>query len=218
MKVLDRFIGSQISKPSGAAGWLLGHLMANEHRALVDWMLSQLDIRPTNSLLDVGCGGGMTLKVLSGLAPQGLVVGLDRAPTMVRQARRRCRDEIRSGRVQVVEGDVTAMPFEDGRFDVVCGVETFYFWPEPVLGLREVLRVLKPGGRVSLVMDISKPSPDAPVPRDVGDRMGFHVYSGEEMVRLLDEAGFEKAVFHAIPERAKGWLCACADKPVDDVT
>ncbi len=179
MKQLDQLIGRQIRKPSGLAGRLLGHLMAREHTALVDWMLESVTIGPDGNVLDVGCGGGATLKNLAGMVHEGFVTGLDYAPEMVRQASLRNRDAIAAGQMQIVQGDVAAMPFEAHRFDFVCGVETFYFWPEPLAGLREIWRVLKPGGQLALVMDISKKTPDAPVPEDVGARMGFQVYSGE---------------------------------------
>lgn len=213
MKLLDQFIGRQIRKPSGLSGRLLGHLMANEHQALVDWMLEPLDIAPTDTVLDVGCGGGMTLKALSQIAHEGFVAGVDYAPTMVAQAKSRNKAAIAAGSMDVTFGDVKDLPFEDNRFAFVVGVETLYFWPEPIAGLKEILRVLKPGGTVAQVMDISKPSRDAPVPKDVGDRMGFHVYSAEELDEMFTEAGFESVRVEAKPERAKGWICAYGSKP-----
>ncbi|SPH18233.1 Demethylrebeccamycin-D-glucose O-methyltransferase [Defluviimonas aquaemixtae] len=212
MKLLDSFIGRQIRRPSGVPGWLLGHLMANEHKALVDWMLEAVQIGRTDSVLDVGCGGGMTLKTLHSLARDGFVAGVDYSPAMVKQARQRNRRAIENDGMAVLLGDVEALPFGDASFDVVCGVETFYFWPDPGAGLREIFRVLKPRGTVALVMDISKKSPDSPVPEDLAQRMGFHVYSGEEMKELLTDAGFGDVTIKSRPDRAKGWLCACGVK------
>jgi len=212
MKLLDQFIGRQIRKPSGVSGWILGHLMAHEHKALVDWMLESLSIDPADHVLDVGCGGGMTLRTLSALTPSGFVAGVDYSQNMVKQASQRNADVVKNGRMEIRLGDVAALPFDEGRFDVVCGVETFYFWPEPIAGLKEIHRVLKPGGTVAMVMDISKRSRDDPVPKDVEDRMNFRVYAGEEMEALLHDAGFARAHFKEIPERAKGWLCVYGEK------
>lgn len=213
MKLIDQFIGRQIRKPSGLPGRLLGHLMANEHMALVDWMLEPLEISVSDRVLDVGCGGGMTLRKFQNLVPEGFVAGLDYAPAMVAQARGRNKSAIAAGKMDVVQGDVAALPFDSASFDIVVGVETLYFWPDPLAGLMEIRRVLKPGGRVAQVMDISKPSAEAAVPENVAERMGFRVYAGEELTALLTEAGFVETRFTAIPERAKGWLCAYGTAP-----
>lgn len=213
MERLDHLIGRQIRKPSGLAGRVLGHLMAREHRPLVEWMLADLSIGPADHVLDVGCGGGMTLKDLSLLVPRGHVTGIDYSRDMVGQARQRNAAGIRTGRIDVLLGDVASLPFADASFDMVCGVETLYFWPDPQRGMREIWRVLKPGCRVAMVMDISRPAPDAPVPENVGERMGFRVWSGAELADLLAGAGLAEVSVKAIPDRGKGWLCGYGTKP-----
>lgn len=216
MKLLDQLIGRQIRKPLGFSGWLLGHLMANEHKNLVNWMLESLNIQSTDYVLDVGCGGGMALKTIAGTASNGFTAGIDYSPAMTKQATRRNRSAIDQGSMVILLGDVMALPFSDACFNAVCGVETFYFWPDPLSGLKEIGRVLRPGGSVALVMDISKETSDASVTEDIGARLGFKVYSGEEMTALLSEAGFTDVAFKAIPERGKGWLCASGTRPATD--
>lgn len=207
MKFIDRLIGKQIRQPSGIAGMVLGHLMASEHRKLVQWMLDFVDIQASDRVLDVGCGGGMTLRMIAASAREGFTVGVDYSPTMVKQSAKRNKSGIDGGEVAVLSGNVLALPFINDCFDKVCGVETFYFWPDPLVGLREIRRVLKPGGSVSLVMDISKEVADDSVTEDIGSRLGFQVYSGEEIKTMLLEAGFTDVRHEAIPDRGKGWLC-----------
>lgn len=217
MKLLDQLIGRQIRKPLGLSGRVLGHLMANEHKHLVNWMLESLNIQPSDYVLDVGCGGGMALKTIARTASNGFTAGIDYSLAMTKQAVRRNSTAIKSGNMSIVQGNAMAIPFNDACFNTVCGVETFYFWPDPLSGLREIWRVLKPGGSVALVMDISKETSDASVTEGIGARLGFQVYSGEEMKSLLSEAGFIDVSFKAIPERGKGWLCASGIKPAPDV-
>lgn len=208
MKLIDQLIGKQIRQPSGFAGMILGHLMANEHKKLVNWMLDFVDIQPSDYILDVGCGGGMTLKIITERAGNGFTVGIDYSETMVKQSAKRNKTEIGQGQTSVLSGNVLALPFVEDSFDKVCGVETFYFWPNPTVGLQEIRRVLKPGGTIALVMDISKEVEDDAVTEDIGSRLGFEVYSGEELTTLLQETGFTDTRYEAIPERGKGWLCA----------
>jgi SAM-dependent methyltransferase len=217
VKLLDQLIGRQIRKPLGLSGWVLGHLMANEHKHLVNWMLESLNIQSTDYVLDVGCGGGMALKTIAGTASNGFTAGIDYSLAMTKQAARRNSTTIKRGNMSILQGDAMALPFNDGCFNTVCGVETFYFWPEPLSGLKEIWRVLRPGGSVALVMDISKETSDASVTVDIGERLGFQVYSGKEMEALLSEAGFSDVTFKAIPERGKGWLCASGAKPAPDI-
>ncbi len=81
------------------------------------------------------------------LLPPGLeVTGVDISPAML--ARARPRAATYSGRLDLVEADLTALPFADGSFDTVLSVCTFCSVPDPAAGLGELFRVLRPGGRL----------------------------------------------------------------------
>ena len=140
---LLRWMGQQARKPSGLLGQMAGHGMSWGHRSHTAWALSYLDVQPTDRVLDIGCGGGMAVKLITKVAVDGFVTGIDHSQEMVKQARRRNAAAIRAGRVDIVHGDVVTLPFDDASFDSVIGVETFYFWPDPIQSLREVHRVLR---------------------------------------------------------------------------
>ena len=127
---------------------LYGHLAARGHRSLTNWAMGFVNIQPPDHALDVGCGGGMAIKLIAGIAVEGFVAGLDHSEDMVQQALKRNAAAARAGRVEIRHGSVAALPYNDESFDKVIGVETFYFWPDPVANLREVRRVMKPGGLV----------------------------------------------------------------------
>jgi len=98
----------------------------------------------------------------------GVVAGVDYLENMVQHARKRNANTIRAGRVEIRHGNVSALLYDDGSFDKVIAVETFYFWPDPVPNLQEVRRVVRsaeapdkirtgsaqgePGGLVALAM------------------------------------------------------------------
>jgi ubiquinone/menaquinone biosynthesis C-methylase UbiE len=208
-------------RPEGWAGRLVGHAMALQHRSLTVWTIDQMNVQPTDRILDMGCGGGMAIKLLSSIAKDGLVCGLDYSREMVRQATHRNLHAIEEGRAEIVLGDVSSLPYGDGVFDHVCGIETFYFWPDPLRGLREAHRVLKPGGHLAITVEMSKEASGRPsrLQRCFGRkftersaRQGLLIYSGAELTELMQQAGFLHARYVTEPDRSLGWLCALARK------
>jgi ubiquinone/menaquinone biosynthesis C-methylase UbiE len=155
-KPLNLMLVRQFGRPSGWFGRLIGYTMSVEHRPVTEWTLDMMDIQPADHILDIGCGSGMAIGLLAEAAPAGFVAGVDLSETMVKQAIKRNAAAIKAGRVAIRAGDVSRLPYSDQSLDKICGVETFYFWPDPVACLQEVKRVLKPGGRVGLSMEFTK--------------------------------------------------------------
>ena len=209
---LMHVVARQIRKPSGWLGRMWGRGMARGHRPQTEWALMLLDILPAHHVLDIGCGTGMAARPAAEIATEGFVAAVDHSPEMVQEARKRNNAAIRDGRVEVRHGDVASLPFEDVAFDRIIGVETFYFWPDPLAGLRELCRVIRPGGLAVLEMENSLEGPDSQAVAQRAERMGFPVFSGAEMVDMLTAAGFSQAWFESQPNRGGGWLCALASK------
>ena len=141
-------------RPEGAAGRAMLARMNESHARLVDWGLGHLTLHPTDTVLDIGCGGGSTLARIAERVPAGHLVGIDYAETSVEASRAFNAPLIESGRMEILHGSVEALPFADERFDAVVTVESFYFWPSPEESLKEVRRVIKPGGTFLLLAEI----------------------------------------------------------------
>ena len=102
-------------------------------------------VRAGHSLLDVGCGTGVV--AITAARNGARVDGLDLTPELLDRARENAR--IANVEVDLREGDVEALPFDDGAFDVVLSQFGHMFAPRPDLALAEMIRVLKPGGRIA---------------------------------------------------------------------
>ena len=182
------------------------------HRSLTNWAMGFVNIQPPDYVLDVGCGGGMAIKLLAQITSEGFVAGVDHSEAMVQQALKRNAAAVQAGRVEIRRGNVAALPYDDDFFGKVIAVETFYFWLDPVTNLREVRRVMRPDGLLALVMEGSKESSNQQKQIEMAARIKLPIYSGAEMVEMLTAAGFSRAWFESAPEKSWGWLCALGVK------
>jgi ubiquinone/menaquinone biosynthesis C-methylase UbiE len=200
----------QCRKPSWLPGRLVAMLMNFSHRQLSTWGLSHLHIGSESTILDVGCGGGQTIRQLATVAPAGTIYGVDYSPASVATARRTNAALIETGRVDVRLGTVSALPFDASTFDVVTAIETHYYWPDLLADFREVQRVLKPGGTFAIVAETHR-----------GRRMDWLHRPAMRLLRaayltvgehrdLLTQTGYTNV--ETFEQRATGWVCVTARK------
>src|SRR5215831_6725165 len=149
----------QVRRPRGRLGPRVVQAMNLSHASMTDWGLEHVAVSKDAVILDVGCGGGRTVRRLAGLAPEGSVVGLDYSAASVAASRVTNAAEIESGRVRIEEGSVASLPFADRTFDIVTAVETHYYWLDLPANAREIFRVIKPGGTFALIAETYRGGP-----------------------------------------------------------
>jgi ubiquinone/menaquinone biosynthesis C-methylase UbiE len=209
--LLSAWVFRQVRKPSGPLGRRVVRAMNLGHSTMTDWGLQQVVVPKNATILDVGCGGGRTVRRLAALAPGGKVVGLDYSAASVAVSRDTNADDIAAGRVQIEQGSVAALPFPDCTFDVITAVETHYYWPDLPANVREVLRVLKPGGMFALIAETYRGGPFRLVYGIVMPLLRAAFLSDAEHRDLLTQAGFtEVATKHM---SGKNWICATGRRP-----
>jgi len=116
--------------------------MNARHSKVTDWGLGHVAVGKGDTILDVGCGGGRTVSKLAAIASEGKVYGVDYSEESVVASKRTNARGIDAGRVEIRQGSVSQLPFPDGMFDLVTGVETHFWWPDLPGDMREVFRVL----------------------------------------------------------------------------
>ncbi|MDP4549516.1 class I SAM-dependent methyltransferase [Alkalihalobacillus macyae] len=145
-------IDEQYGNPKGWLGWFIGEKMVRQHRIETLWTIKQLNLRNDENVLELGCGGGYAMKLLLNHPNVRGVVGLDISKTLIQSAKIRNKKEIKKERAQLVHGNVQNLPFEDNKFSTVFSIHSIYFWEDLSLVVKEIHRVLKPGGSVAITL------------------------------------------------------------------
>ena len=178
------------------------------HARVAHWALSRVNIPEPVQIAELGCGGGRNIHDLLLKYPSSHVTGLDYSPLSLEKARAFNRKMITAGRCEVIEGDVSNMPFEDGNFDLATAFETIYFWPGLVRCFAEVGRILKAGGHFVIVSE----SDGSDKPSQWFNRIidAMNLYTPDDIENALRSAGFVEVNTEHHPSQP--WIVITARK------
>ena len=176
--------------PKGRMGCAMLKFMNLCHAPLTNWGLSLVDIQDGWKMLDIGCGGGATLKRLLKRSQDAKVYGIDISEESVAKAQQ-INADVLNKQVFIQQGSAAELPYEDGKFDLVTAVETVYFWPNLPNCMQEVRRVLKPGGHFAIMVEVI--DTDSKWTNVVE---GMTAYTPEQLKQFLDDGGFTKTEIH----------------------
>ncbi len=137
---------SQCSHPHGEEGRKTLESMNEEHRPQIQWGLDHMPEVSPSRILDAGCGGGIFARMALEKYPEAECDGIDISELSIEYANDGNRDLVGKGRARFQKGDVMALPFSDGTFDLVVSNASHFFWPDLDKGYSEISRVLKRGG------------------------------------------------------------------------
>lgn len=112
-----------------------------------------VEVAPDAVVVDVGCGTGAALRRIAPRVTEGTLIGIDPIPRMVEIARTRAAEHPNRHRIKFREAPAERLPLEDDFADVVFAFDSIDHWQDQAAGLREIRRVLRPGGRLVVVKD-----------------------------------------------------------------
>ena len=209
MGLFEKYV-MQCRKPSGRFGRFVGRSMNFGHTKMRRWGLSHISIEPDSCILDIGCGGGKTVKELAMSAVKGKVYGIDYSEDMVQLSKKVNDSLIKQSIVEIMYGTVSSLPFSDNIFDLVTAFEAYYFWPDLSNDLKEIKRVLKPGGSLLMVNEVYKDDRFERRNSKWVKLLDMQIHTPDEYKGFLSEAGYRIVKIDNLPE--KNWITAVAQK------
>ena len=163
-----------------------GEGMERDHLPITLPVIEKMQLAATDNVLDVGCGSGWLSRRLAQLVPEGRVIGMDISDEMIRVARRTSQE---FENAMFVTGEVGEIPWEANFFSQAISVESSYYWPDPAAGIKELFRVMRPGGRTWILINYYKDNVHC---HQWGELLAVktHLLSAEEWNELFRDAGF----------------------------
>ena len=209
MKSIGKWLLSGLMKncahPRGVGGRVMLWGMNRGHGRVYRWVMGACPFGDGMRVLDVGCGGGGMARELRRRFPGMRVDGVDVSEESVATARKVAGE---GGEFQI--GTAEALPAADGSYDAAISVESVYFWPDLGKGLREMRRVVRPGGFATAAVECSDPEKARIWTELVGG--GMRVRTAEELKEAFCEAGF--AEVEAKIDAKSGVVCVVGRKEV----
>lgn len=188
-------LAQHLRKPKGEAGKGVGLQMnkGNKHICLNSYNL--LNPNDGDVVLEIGMGNGFFIKDLLKKADNIKYTGLDFSKTMIQEASLINNEFLKQGQVQFFEASIEKLPFQSDSFDCITTTNTLYFWPQPEQNIKELLRGLKPNGKL-LVAYRSKNFMD----QIELSNYGFEKYEASDVEALFKKGGFNKVSTQIINE------------------
>ncbi len=168
-----------------------GEGMERDHLPITLPVIAKMQLAAMDNVLDVGCGTGWLSRKLAQLVPEGRVIGMDISDEMIRVARRTSQN---FENVMFVTGEVGEIPWDNHFFSQAISVESSYYWPDPAAGIKELFRVMRPGGRTWILINYYRDNPHC---HQWGELLAVktHLLSAKEWSGLFRAAEFA-AVTH----------------------
>lgn len=175
-----------------------GEEMEAHHISIASQTLARMDLQPGQRVLDLGCGAGWATRLLAQAVEggPGMAVGQDISDEMIARAR---AASVEQENILFTVGAADEVPWREDYFDRILSIESFYYYPDQESVLRELYRVLAPGGRLFILINLYKENPYSL--RWVSElKVPVHARSEAEYAAMLKAAGFSGINLVRVPD------------------
>lgn len=186
---------AQLRKPGGPEAEAIAAYMAGLNTEMYEATFRHLNMKEGMTVLELGPGEAPLAGRIVDSARNISYTGIDYSPEMVSMAQKHWAQK---PGVRLIDGEIAGMPFADGTFDLVFGINVVYFWDKPETELREIRRVMKPGGR--LVLGYRPKDKMQAIPFT---QFGFNLYNPSDLEKLMADNGFNRFENHVFKENPR---------------
>lgn len=180
-----KHMAAQLRKPEGQDAIQTAEMMSKGNKRIIYNSLAALDATTGDHILEIGMGNGFHVKDILEKASNISYTGCDYAEEMVKESAKLNLDFVSEGRAKFLHADITSLPLEDARFSKALTINTIYFWDKEELALKELHRVLQPGGKLIIGFRPKRQTEKYPF-----TKFGFNQFSKEDVEKLLTGNGF----------------------------
>jgi len=194
-KLTTKALAKQLRQPNGDSGKDVGLQMNKGNKYICLNSYKVLNPQKDNHVLEIGMGNGFFIKDLLLMSSNLSYVGVDFSETMINEASIINKGYIDSGLVEFKQASIEKLPFNDNTFDCITTTNTLYFWPQPENNAKELLRVLKPGGKLLVAYRMKNLMDKIEL-----SKYGFEKYEIKDVETLLRTSGFKNVTTQVIDE------------------
>ncbi|GHU33153.1 SAM-dependent methyltransferase [Spirochaetia bacterium] len=180
MGLVDYLIG-QSKNPHGFIGKIMLKIMNNAHRDIFYTVLKRIEIKNNYKLLDLDCGGGKFINIISKKYNDIKLYGIDISEESIVIAKNNNKNDIKNGKMEIIKADIIKMPFENNYFDIITAIQTHYYWKNIKNSIEEIYRILKYNETFIMAAELYK--------------INYHMdkyKTKEEIIKLFIRTGFKK--------------------------
>ncbi len=181
-----RQLASQLRCPRGQMGLDIAYVMNSSNISMIVEGIAALSLSPNNTILELGHGNCKHLPKLLEIHESLNYFGLEISRLMVEESQKTNATYVQQERAVFQWYDGVHIPYPDQQFDKILTVNTIYFWQDPVAFLRELYRVLKPGGKTVVVFAVKEFLYDLSFPK-----YGFTMYHRADFKKLIGQTHFK---------------------------
>ena len=175
-----------------------GDEMERHHLPIFEPVLPLMDVKPSDRVLDLGSGSGWATRLVAKRFHPKKITGIDISDEMVRLAAEQSKG---IANIEFKQGAAEKIPLPDAAVEKIFSIESFYYWPDQMAGLKEAKRVLAPGGKLFILINLYKDNHYSL--RWANElKVPVHALSQAEYIELLTKAGFNGTEAHRIPDNS----------------
>ena len=177
---------TQFTFPRGFGGRVILMFMNMGHKSVYENVAKVLELKPEDDFLEIACGNGYFLKKHASHVHS--IAALDLSELCIKLATKKNKERVLKGSAEFVMGDATQLPWEDNKFSAATAMASFMLFPKPLESLKEMYRVLRPGGRA--VVSVEWNAEDGKDHSKAIKSYGISLWKEDDVRNMLKNAGF----------------------------